>query len=171
MIKYKELFNKFTIPACVIDKDREIIDMNESMVKLFGSYQLKVDIIKCYTLLYGFELPCEQRQLMCPAMRTFKNGLKSRSIHKNKTDLGEIVHEVITVPIFGKQGGVEYVLSEFHSSLQEFRGLITMCSSCKKIRMENGMWSSPEEYIQSHTAGVEISHSYCNSCLKYFNPK
>ncbi|MDR4503298.1 MAG: PAS domain-containing protein [Candidatus Scalindua sp.] len=171
MVKYKELFNKFTIPAFVINKDREVVDINESMLKLFGSYKLKRDPMKCYTLFYCSEVPCEQRMLICPAMKTFENGLKSRAIHKNKTDIGEIVHEIITVPIFGKQGGVEYVLGEYHSSLQEFRGLITMCSSCKKIRMENGQWSSPEEYIQSHTTGVEISHSYCHSCLKYFTSK
>ncbi|GJQ60065.1 MAG: hypothetical protein D8M57_17440 [Candidatus Scalindua sp. AMX11] len=168
MVKYREIFKKFSIPTFVINKDREIIDVNESMLKLFGSCKLTLQVTKCYKLFYNSDLPCEQRLLFCPSMKTFENGLKSRVIHKNKTDLGEIVHEIITIPIFGKLGGVEYVLGEYHSSLQEFRGLIAMCSSCKKIRMENAQWSSPEEYIQSHTTGVEISHSYCNSCLKHF---
>ena len=44
------------------------------------------------------------------------------------------------------------------------RGLLRMCSVCKKIRDQQGNWSSLDEYLQSSVA-VKVTHGYCPTCL------
>ncbi len=58
-------------------------------------------------------------------------------------------------------------LLKLHSTRKEKE--VLLCSSCNKIRMEHGNWKSVEKYIQSHTTEVEISHSYCDYCLKHID--
>jgi len=136
------------------------------MSQLFSNRKVKLNSTKCYELLYTSEKPCwKVGNYTCPLKNSFKSGEKSRAILRHKTARGGIVHEVITMPTRGKQGEVVHVLVEYHSSVQEFRGLITMCSSCNKIWMESGKWKSVEEYIKSHTT-AEISHGYCEDCDK-----
>lgn len=43
-------------------------------------------------------------------------------------------------------------------------GLLPICSSCKRIRDDEGDWSQVEEYISAHSH-VEFSHSICPECL------
>ena len=164
MIEYEKVFHKFSVSAFILNEKYEIIDINESMSQLFGNRNINFNSTKCYELLYTSEKPCwKSGNSTCPVKNSFKSGEKSRAILRHKTTRGEIVHEVIAIPIREKQGEVFQVLVEYHSSVQEFRGLITMCSSCNKIRMESGKWKSVEGYIESHTT-AEISHGYCEEC-------
>lgn len=43
------------------------------------------------------------------------------------------------------------------------RGNFPICFSCKKIRDEDGFWSSPERFIVART-DAEISSSICSDC-------
>lgn len=45
------------------------------------------------------------------------------------------------------------------------RGILPICSSCKKIRDDAGYWNQLEFYIQSHTT-AEFSHGLCPDCVK-----
>ncbi len=166
MIEHDKVFHKFSVSSLIINKRYEIIDINESMSQLFSNRKITLNLTKCYEFLYSSKKPCWKLGTdTCPLKNTFISGQKSRTILRHDTSRGEIVHEVITTPILGKQGEVLLVIVEYHSSVQEFRGLITMCSSCNKIWMENGTWKSVEEYIKSHTT-AEISHGYCDDCHK-----
>ncbi len=82
----------------------------------------------------------------------------------------KIVHEVVSTPICNEQREVVYVTEEYHSSVQEFRGLIAMCSYCKKIRMEDREWVEVEKYIEPHTT-AQHSHGYCEDCLEEIKDK
>ena len=166
MLNYKTVFSKWSVPTIIVNKKYELIDMNEGVYHLFRNHEIKLNSTKCHELFHGSKSPCVQGRNICPVAETVKSGVKFKTIHKHKTDLGEIIHEIITTPLFDEHGEVQYVIVEYHSCIQEFRGLISMCSSCNKIRMEHGDWRSVEEYIQNHTVGVEISHSYCDDCLR-----
>lgn len=71
-------------------------------------------------------------------------------------------------------GGVDYVSKPFsseellarirtHIELKILRGFIPICSSCKKIRDDQGYWQSIEQYIQENS-DVVLSHSLCPTC-------
>ncbi|MBI5395187.1 MAG: hypothetical protein HZA91_07825 [Verrucomicrobia bacterium] len=47
---------------------------------------------------------------------------------------------------------------------QLLKGLITICSSCKKIRAERGEWVSIEAYVRSRTT-ADFTHGLCEECL------
>ena len=50
------------------------------------------------------------------------------------------------------------------SEIQVLRGIIPICSYCKKIRNDDGLWNQLEAYMHEHS-GAEFSHSVCPECL------
>jgi hypothetical protein len=48
--------------------------------------------------------------------------------------------------------------------IRTLRGMLPICSKCKKIRDRSGYWSRIEEYIVTHSA-TEFSHGFCPECL------
>lgn len=58
--------------------------------------------------------------------------------------------------------------TELNKSLEEIktlRGIIPICSYCKKIRDDKGLWNQLEAYIHSHSH-AEFSHGACPECYK-----
>ena len=49
------------------------------------------------------------------------------------------------------------------------RGLLPICSGCKKIRDENGKWWQVEEYVSMHSE-ADFSHTICPPCRKKIYP-
>jgi len=45
------------------------------------------------------------------------------------------------------------------------RGLLPICSFCKKIRTKDGTWVPLEEYLHEHSE-AELSHGFCPDCLR-----
>jgi len=65
------------------------------------------------------------------------------------------------------------LIAELQKSLGEIktlRGLIPICSFCKKIRNDENYWEQVEVYVGRHT-GAQFSHSYCPSCMKKHYPE
>ena len=57
-------------------------------------------------------------------------------------------------------------LAEKESLLKEIkmlRGLLPICSGCKRIRDENGKWWPLDAYISEHTT-ADLTHVICNDC-------
>jgi PAS domain S-box-containing protein len=66
----------------------------------------------------------------------------------------------------------ERLISELQQSLAQVRtlkGLLPICSACKRIRTDEGYWEAVEVYIRDHTA-VEFTHSLCPECIKKLYP-
>ena len=49
--------------------------------------------------------------------------------------------------------------------IKVLRGILPICSFCKKIRTENNIWIPLEEYVHWHTE-AELSHGYCPDCMR-----
>lgn len=54
--------------------------------------------------------------------------------------------------------------------IKTLRGIIPVCSFCKQIRDERGLWRRMEEYIQAHS-DADFSHGVCPDCLKKHYPR
>jgi DNA-binding response OmpR family regulator len=54
-------------------------------------------------------------------------------------------------------------VQELFGQVKSLRGLLPMCSWCKKIRDDNGEWHSLEHYVQQHS-NASITHSVCPAC-------
>jgi PAS domain S-box-containing protein len=55
------------------------------------------------------------------------------------------------------------------SEIKTLRGILPICSYCKKIRNDQGYFEQIESYIHKHS-GVDFSHSICPECAKKYYP-
>jgi CheY-like chemotaxis protein len=66
-------------------------------------------------------------------------------------------------------------LQQAVDEIEALKGLLPVCSSCKKIRTANtnpdqaDSWVSLEAYLHNHTA-VEVTHSICPDCMNKLYP-
>lgn len=66
----------------------------------------------------------------------------------------------------------ERLIGELQGALNEIktlRGVVPICSSCKKIRDDQGFWNQIETYIRDHSE-AEFSHGLCPDCAKTLYP-
>lgn len=64
-------------------------------------------------------------------------------------------------------------IDELRRTLDEvktLRGMVPICSSCKKIRDDQGYWQQVETYVHAHT-GAEFSHGICPDCMRRLYPE
>ncbi len=54
-------------------------------------------------------------------------------------------------------------LSRTLANIKVLRGLLPICSSCKKIRDDHGYWNQLESYLAEHTE-AEFTHGICPEC-------
>lgn len=60
-----------------------------------------------------------------------------------------------------------------HKALEDvktLRGILPICSSCKKIRDDQGYWNQVEQYVSEHSE-AQFSHGICPECLKQLYPE
>ena len=56
-------------------------------------------------------------------------------------------------------------LGEALAEIKTLRGIIPICTSCKKIRDDQGYWHQVEVYVRDHTE-AQFSHGMCPECAK-----
>ena len=62
-------------------------------------------------------------------------------------------------------------LTEALAEVKQLRGILPICSYCKKIRDDKDYWQSVEGYISHHT-GSQFSHGICPECYeKHVQPE
>ena len=61
-------------------------------------------------------------------------------------------------------------LQEALADVKTLSGLLPLCSSCKRIRDDQGYWQQIEAYIRDHSE-AEFSHSVCPECAKKLYPE
>lgn len=50
------------------------------------------------------------------------------------------------------------------SEIKQLRGILPICSACKKIRDDQGYWQQIESYVQEHSEAL-FSHGICPDCM------
>ncbi len=73
---------------------------------------------------------------------------------------------IIKNELLEKNKKLQKVLSE----IKQLKGIIPICSSCKKIRDDKGFWQQVEVYFCDHTE-AEFSHGICPHCMKMLYPE
>jgi PAS domain S-box-containing protein len=62
----------------------------------------------------------------------------------------------------------EQLIAELQAALQEIqtlRGILPLCSYCKKIRNDKGYWEQVDVYIRKHLQ-ADITHGICPECMQ-----
>lgn len=55
------------------------------------------------------------------------------------------------------------------AEIKTLRGILPICSNCKKIRDDEGYWTAIELYISQHSE-AEFSHGVCHECAETLYP-
>lgn len=174
----------------ILDLDLNIVWANEVAMKRFGN-----DIIgkKCYEAYHNRCTPCEPSP--CLTEKAFDDG----KIHEHDTEVtdknGNTFHFHCTsnVALKDADGNPTRVieisrditelkkaedekdrlidqLKEAFDNIKILKGLLPICSSCKKIRDDKGYWQQVEEYICDHSE-IQFSHGICPACMKKLYPE
>ncbi len=64
-----------------------------------------------------------------------------------------------------KNQALEHALSE----IKTLRSILPMCSHCRKVRDDEGVWERLEAYVSDHT-DTRFSHGLCPDCLRELYP-
>jgi PAS domain S-box-containing protein len=87
-------------------------------------------------------------------------------------------YQMIKTPLGNRDGEVLGVLCSWtdltelkdeKSQVKRLEGLIPICASCKKIRMDGDYWESVELYLQQQT-GRDLTHGLCPDCITQYFP-
>ncbi|MBK7973636.1 MAG: PAS domain S-box protein [Deltaproteobacteria bacterium] len=66
----------------------------------------------------------------------------------------------------------ERLIGELRAALEQVKtleGLLPICSSCKRVRDDQGYWTQIESYLSAHSR-AEFSHGICPRCAKELYP-
>ena len=61
-------------------------------------------------------------------------------------------------------------LEEALQNVKTLKGLLPICSSCKKIRNDEGYWQQIEEYVRVHS-DADFTHGICYECVETLYPE
>jgi PAS domain S-box-containing protein len=148
----------------------------------------------CYGLTHKSDRPCGGQGHPCPVdiIRDTKQPVTVEHVHHDEDGNPKNV-EVYAYPVFDSEGNVsriiefclditnrknmeaerEKLINELQKALGDVKrlsGFLPICSSCKKIRDDEGYWNQIEAYIRDHSE-AEFSHSICPDCAKKLYPE
>lgn len=63
-----------------------------------------------------------------------------------------------------------YFFRRLHSEIKILRGILPLCSFCKKIRDDKGYWEQVDIYLRKYSE-ANISHSLCPECTRKHYPE
>jgi len=187
-VKYSNIqcavFDKLSHSVLVIDKDFNILLSNNAACKLMNCTDVKGQ--KCYTVTHSKEKHCQGEGHQCPVQLSIESKESSQVVHKHIYDGVEVFEEITATPVFDDYGNLLYIIEELRdiskllkletvinhlrSEIETLHGIIPICSSCKKVRDDEGYWSQVEQYLSTRS-DVKFSHSLCPDCLHELYPE
>jgi hypothetical protein len=53
--------------------------------------------------------------------------------------------------------------------VRNLKGILPLCTYCKKIKDDSGKWEQVDVYIHKHSQ-ADVSHGICPDCMKKYYP-
>ena len=75
----------------------------------------------------------------------------------------------VTDPLLVKLQETVWSLEKALNEVKTLRGIVPICSFCKKIRDDKGYWNQVEVYIRERL-DAKFSHGICPECIKEHYP-
>ena len=160
-----EMFDLADSPASL-----EGLKDSEMITKIRDVYADPAEAVARIREVVAEEKPIRGEEIAIRGARTytvdfipiFVNGKRSGRLwhHTNITDLKRAESE---------KAKLVADLTEALAEVKKLSGFLPICSSCKKIRDDQGYWRQVEEYIRDHSE-AEFSHSICPECAKKLYP-
>ncbi|MCM2266370.1 MAG: hypothetical protein NDI60_01200 [Elusimicrobiales bacterium] len=114
----------------------------------------------------------------CVLRNSVSRAFAGKAVRREPTDISfvsggktSVVRGLISASPFSFEGALYALLViENMTELAGLRHLLPICSSCKKIRAEDGSWEKIETYIRRTVPQADLSHGLCPACARKFYP-
>jgi len=83
---------------------------------------------------------------------------------------GTMLFVKLTNPIVTGYNETVAQLESAQEEVKTLRGILPICSYCKKIRDDEGIWNQVEEYVQKRS-DANFSHGICPECVQRYFPQ
>ncbi|NTW48875.1 MAG: PAS domain S-box protein [Chlorobiales bacterium] len=168
--------------------DQTFVDINDSFLRILG-YSMD-DVIGKTSAELGLFPDTDEQKRAAQMLASYgsireielKVKMKTGSI-RNGLFSGEIIESqgssyflTVMIDITDRKRAEaerEKTIQELQSALEQIktlRGIVPICSHCKKIRDDKGYWEKVEAYVSRHTE-VRFSHDICPECVKKVYPE
>jgi len=181
---FRAVFDRGTVGIAMIGSDLRFSRVNPTLLRILGRSENELIGHRISEVTH----PDDVERVSQLALSLFRNEipyyrLEKRYLHKN----GSVVWARLTataipnsegIPEFGlamiediseakkyeqeRESMIEQ-LQEALANVKTLTGLLPMCSWCKKIRDEHGVWSEIEVYIQQRS-DADFTHGICTEC-------
>ncbi len=177
---YAQILDIYNNPAVVlkIEEERSIYDQGVTAAR-FNHYAI-IAVIILFTVLVMLLL---RKVVLNPIGLLVKGiadirqeGLTSTRLPNVGSDeIGDLAGSINKMlgTMEDSQKEREKLILELQKALDDvkaLRGLLPICSSCKKIRDDKGSWNQMELYIAEHSE-AKFSHGICPECSKKLYPE
>jgi PAS domain S-box-containing protein len=176
-----KIFDVVRQPIMLIDRNYTIVDVNSAACISMNLTRDEIVGQACFKVTHGNDIPCWQDGTSCPVRLALELRKQTRIIHKHNLAGKMVFEEVVASPIFNDAGEINFVVEELRdvtelinlkeisehlkNEIKTLRGILPICSSCKKIRDDKGYWQQVEVYVSDHTH-ADFSHGYCPECAE-----
>jgi hypothetical protein len=164
----------------VVDEDVRIIEFNRAAGQFLSADRETVlrqrggEALQC---LHSTETAegCGHapRCRTCVVRNSVEESFRGQSIVRRKTKMELLsggksrdLHVLVTTSPFqfGRQPLALLVIEDI-TELEEIRGIIPICSKCKKIRDDQQYWADLESYFKKHM-DLDFTHGLCPECFR-----
>lgn len=186
ILQWKNTFDTINDFISIHDTDFRLIMANSSLIKFIGKDAAEILGKYCYEVIHDSGKPWPN----CPHLLAIKNNKTVTSeIYDKKNgrtflvtcspymdDHGELIGTVHIARDITERKKIEQereeLIAKLKSALDEIKtlkGILPLCSFCKKIRNDAGVWVEVDTYIHQHSE-ADISHSICPECVEKHYP-
>ena len=171
--------------VCIIDPDFRILRTNLAVESFLGLKREDVLGKTCYQIVHGSDTHIAE----CPVPKMVKSLKRAQTEFQMGdgrwlsvtvdplTDKGGrltgAVHMARDITALrGIQAEREALIQDLKKALSEvktLKGLIPICARCRRIRDDNGAWSSLETYVRNNL-DTDFSHGLCPDCIQKLYP-
>jgi len=183
---YSALFEMNASVMLLIDKDTaRIVDANGAACNFYGYPKKQLKTLKITDLntlcAEGVFVELERAAMEERNYFSFTHRLANGDcrdvevftgpiVYKDRSLLCSVVHDITR----RKQNEAERekLIASLQQAIHEIRtlrGILPICSHCKKIRDDKGSWSRIEHYVREHSEAT-FSHGICPDCLQQLYP-
>ncbi|SHO50402.1 PAS domain-containing protein [Desulfopila aestuarii] len=182
----ENIFNSISDYVSVHDRDFRIVRVNSALCAFLGRREEELIGNLCYSVFHNRESNwpnCPQVRL-CKEIRPVTELVDDEHIgmpllvtcspvHDENGELLGVVHIARNVTQEQQQmHEADETIAELRRTLSWLKGLdgiLTICSSCKNIRNQDGDWERIEKFMTDN-AGVLFSHGMCPGCFRKLFP-
>ena len=187
--KYRDLFENANDAIFMLDKDHNYIDVNQKAVELFGYSREEFLGLNVMDVIPPTQISRSDEEFK----KLHENGKYEKFVGKQKTKDGRWLDIEVNSSIIMSNGKAigsrdivrditdrkkaeaerESIIADLQKALAEIKslkGILPLCSFCKRIRDGRGDWKQVDVYIHDHSE-ADITHTVCPDCMRKHYPE